>query len=81
VIIEYLKNQIRKCYVPFCVTVAYIQFENSVNSSFKVFLPLIQAKCARVTRVYDNFQSKLFVFIYFLTACLVANFKQPLWSN
>jgi hypothetical protein len=56
-----------------------IHFENCANSPlFKVFLPIIQAERTKFTR-YDNFQGKLF--IYNLTACLVANFKQPICST
>jgi hypothetical protein len=58
-----------------------MHFENFANSPlFKVFLPVIPAECTKVTRVYGHFQDKLYLFIY-LTSCLVANFKQSLWSN
>jgi hypothetical protein len=50
------------------------------------FLPVIQAQCTKVVRVYNHFQCKLYLFIhlliyYILIACLVANCKQPLSSN
>jgi hypothetical protein len=53
-------------------------FENCGNSQlFKLFLPVIQAVCTKVTRVYGYVQGKIYLFIIFLIVCLVANFKQP----
>jgi hypothetical protein len=49
---------------------------------FKVFRPQIQMESTKDTGVYDNFQDEVYLFIHiYLITCLVANLKQPLWSN
>jgi hypothetical protein len=46
---------------------------------FKKFLRPIQA-AYKNHQVYDHLQGNIF-FIYYLTACLIANFKQPIWNK
>jgi hypothetical protein len=51
------------------------------DSLFEVFIPPFQAQHTKVARVYDHFEVKVYLLYIYLTACLVANFKQRLWSN
>jgi hypothetical protein len=51
------------------------------DSLFEVFIPPFQAQHTKVSRVYDHFDVKVYLLYIYLTACLVANFKQRLWSN
>jgi len=48
---------------------------------FKMFLPPIQSlQNSRGFMIIFKIKSIYLLYIY-VTACLVANFKQPLWSN
>jgi hypothetical protein len=56
-----------------CTSVAVIHM-------FKMFLPP-NSEFTEVTRIYDHVQDKLYLLYIYVTTCLIANFKQPLWSN
>jgi hypothetical protein len=48
---------------------------------FKMFLPRIQTEFTKVTRIYDIFHDKVYLLYIYVTACLIANFKQLPCSN
>jgi hypothetical protein len=52
-------------------------------SSEPLLVSASNSKFTQVTRIYDHFQDKVYLFIIYIyvTACLIATFNQPLWSN
>jgi hypothetical protein len=56
-------------------------------------LPPIQTELTKVTKIYGHFEDKVYLFIIYVcegkvyllymyvTTCVIACFKQPLWSN
>jgi hypothetical protein len=60
--------------------VACLKFVTAIRM-LKMFLLPVQT-VRKVTSIYDHSQVKSIYLLYiYVTACLVANFKQPLWNN